>query len=268
MIKYLFIALISLSVYKVSAQSETNYIIILKNGMKVEAVEVEYKLSGYKLGEGIKIIDRNNLERFYAFSKIKSINHLKLSEEFRDRILFKNGKKLVGKILRVNPLENELEFIKKGDSLEVNFSEVSKIEKVVKAVESLYGKSYYELGGNLGFPAGLNFSAAYWFGAVGVRFSGLYIGIAEGAQLALNFKLSDNEERLHGLELIGGVSNIRKSTLKGDEEMKNFHWEYVGVAYCLNWRGFWAEFGYSVGEGDYSFPQPIFQIGYSARIFQ
>jgi hypothetical protein len=42
-------------------------------------------------------------------------------------------------------------------------------------------------------------------------------------------------------------------------------WQYFGLAYNLNWGGFWLEVCLTTESGNYSSPQLCFQIGYVHR---
>ena len=116
-------------------------------------------------------------------------------------------------------------------------------------------ESYPEIGINIGTPAVLNFAFGYWFNSIGVRVSGLYWEQgANGVQLNVGLKLSDNVRRRHALFIIGGTSNI-----------DNTEWTFLGLVYNLNWRGFFLEPGLTFGAGDFSNPQVALQIGYMHR---
>jgi hypothetical protein len=123
---------------------------------------------------------------------------------------------------------------------------------------------YPELGINFGTPAGLNIAAGYWFGIVGTRLSGMYLGSTiSGIQANVGFKMSDNSNRSHVLAAVFGASHLILDEDSYFERERN--WTYVGAAYNLNLGGFFLEAGVTVGHGDYSSPQVVLQLGYMYR---
>ena len=42
-------------------------------------------------------------------------------------------------------------------------------------------------------------------------------------------------------------------------------WDYAGLAYNLNWRGLFFEFGMTTGAGDYGKAEAALQLGYMHR---
>ena len=82
----------------------------------------------------------------------------------------------------------------------------------------------------------------YWFGPMGVRFSGMYIGEEHNeAHLNLGYKWSDTAKTQHSINLLMGK-------IVGSDPGADYDYTYLGVAYGLNftikgYRGFFFELG-------------------------
>ena len=70
--------------------------------------------------------------------------------------------------------------------------------------------------------------------------------------------LSNNINRYHSLNFVAGSSYLEKNWDKKT-------WDYIGIAYNLNYKDFYLEAGITSGSGSYSNPQIMFQIGYVYR---
>ena len=86
------------------------------------------------------------------------------------------------------------------------FSEDEKEKE--KEPRDLGSTSYFELGVNFGFPAGINAALGYWFGVFGLRVSGMYWGELSGIQGNLGIRLADNIHRRHVLTLVSGTIHL------------------------------------------------------------
>jgi len=188
------------------------------------------------------------------------IHGLIFAQEQVDAIYLKDGSKILGIIIEQIP--NTSVKIRMKDGSEFVFS-FDKIEKIVKENTSvlpidLKEKSYLELGVNIGIPSAFNVSLGNWFGPFGLRLSGMSFEKAKGFQVNIEYKLSDNIDRRHGLAAVLGSSKIISDGLAKE-------WNYFGITYELNWSGFFFETGMSAGKGSFSSPQLLLQIGYMYR---
>ncbi|PLX33274.1 MAG: hypothetical protein C0600_00735 [Ignavibacteria bacterium] len=130
--------------------------------------------------------------------------------------------------------------------------------------------AYTELGLNFGTPAGLNIAVGRWFGPLGARLSGMVYGsLLSGAQLNLGVKLSDNHNRSHVLAATVGALSLEEEDAYWSPyygfSSRTRSWTYIGAVYELNLHGFFLQAGLSVGDGDFSNPQILLQLGYMYR---
>jgi hypothetical protein len=178
------------------------------------------------------------------------------AQEQIDVVYLKNGSKIRGTIIEQVPNKQLTIQTRDGSEFVYTFDEIEVIRK--ESAEEyrldLMHTEYPELGVNFGTPGGLNLAAGYWFGTVGLRLSGMYLGDIAGVQGNVGFKLSDNSTRSHVLAAVFGTSEV---------ERKN--WTYIGGVYELNLSGFFLQAGATIGSGDFTSPQLIFQIGYMHR---
>ncbi len=190
-----------------------------------------------------------------------------LAQSEVDAVILKNGSKILGTIIEQVPNKSLKIRMRDGSEFVYTFDEIEIIRKervdYVDETMDLRHTPYSELGVNVGTPAGLNAAFGRWFGLFGLRLSGmLYYPALAGAQLNFGFKLSDNANRSHVLALIAGSSVIEDSW---GWYARDKYWTYLGAVYELNLSGFFLQAGASVGEGDYSNPQLMVQIGYMYR---
>lgn len=97
--------------------------------------------------------------------------------------------------------------------------------------------SYFEAG--LGFNpftyADLNLG--YWFGNLGARVAGGYLAHDRNdVRLDLGYKFIDTGRWRHAAHLVVGQT-------EGSDPGADYNYSYVGLAYELNYRGFFAELG-------------------------
>jgi hypothetical protein len=187
-----------------------------------------------------------------------------------DAVILKNGSKILGTIIEQVPNQSLKIRMRDGSVFVYTFDEIEIIRKekveYVDETMDLRHTPYSELGVNVGTPAGLNAAFGRWFGLFGLRLSGMVYGSAlAGMQLNFGYKLSDNSNRSHVLALIAGSSHLEDSR---GWYIRDKSWTYLGAVYELNLGGFFLQAGASVGEGDYSNPQLMFQIGYMYRFLE
>jgi len=88
----------------------------------------------------------------------------------------------------------------------------------------------------------MNPTLGYWFGPVGVRVAGMYIGDDHNEfHLNLRYKFSDNENTQQSI-------NLLFERIVGSDPGADYHYTCLGVAYGLNfsikgYRGFFIEMG-------------------------
>lgn len=116
-------------------------------------------------------------------------------------------------------------------------------------------KPFWSIGATFGTPGGINLVLGHNFNNDwGLRLSGGYIVTASGIQIDGLYRLGGETVRNN---LYLGAGGLSLSSL-GD-------WTYVNTGYNLQAGGFDLMLGLSVGSGDYSNPQLLFQIGYVHR---
>ena len=82
--------------------------------------------------------------------------------------------------------------------------------------------------------------------------------------------LGDSQRTRHVVALIAGLMRIEEqncTTFFGSKTCfeDNTRWDYVGLAYNLNWSGLFFEFGMTTGSGDYGVAEAALQLGYIHR---
>ncbi|MFC2130310.1 hypothetical protein ACFLSQ_02635 [Bacteroidota bacterium] len=262
-VKIIFITIIAmlLCIDTSLANDKANYRIILNDERTIFVERVDFEKDSM-----IIFTDINNLERKIKISEISIIKKFNTPDEILDCIVKNDGSKVCGHILEYKP--GDFISLQSTENETIFFTVVSVRELILidKPSKSIFSSNYFEVGTNLGFPAALNTYAAYWYGAIGLSVSGMYIYLADGVQLNAGFKVYDDVNKRHSFSLVGGISNIRKDKYGSGGVLRNFHWEYLGLTYNLFYFGFYGEFGFSTGHGNYKDLQPIFQFGYVHRI--
>ncbi|HPI19980.1 MAG TPA: hypothetical protein PKY56_06375 [Candidatus Kapabacteria bacterium] len=195
----------------------------------------------------------------FIFSSINTF-----SEEKVDVLFLKNGSKIIGSITKFIPDSTVSIQTKDGSVFVYNASEVLKIEKAANN-ENLK-KNYTEFGANFGTPAVFNIVLGFHSEKFGIRFSGMYLGSSYGIQASLPLKFYESKDVYHAIALALGFSHIEtEETVLYYKYTRAREWTYFSLSYNLNLYGFFLEGGLSVGDGSYSNPQLMFQIGYVHR---
>lgn len=187
------------------------------------------------------------------------------NDELIDCVYLKDGKVLKGTI--VENIPNKHIIFQHSDG-KIETIEFGKIEKTTKEKNTEYysvDRHYTEFGVTLGTPGGLNAVIGRWFGPFGLKLSGMYLGSLYGAQLEFSAKLSENKVRTHAITGMLGTLHLDTKNDFNLTEHKN--WDYFGLAYTLNVSGFYLQAGLSVGNGSFTSPQILFQIGYVHRFW-
>ncbi len=186
------------------------------------------------------------------------------SEEKVDVLFLKNGSKIIGSITQFIPDSTVSIQTKDGSVFVYKANEVLKIEKAVN--NENIKKNYTEFGANFGTPAVFNIVLGFHSGNSGIRLSGMYLGSAYGIQASLPIKFYESENVYHAIALALGFSHIEtEETVLYYKYTRAREWTYFSLSYNLNLYGFFLEAGLSVGDGGYSNPQLMFQIGYVHR---
>jgi hypothetical protein len=177
-------------------------------------------------------------------------------------VITTNGEEYLGRILDDTA---DMIALRTTDSAEVKIPKSSVRTIQYSGVDGPTGRhSYPVLGATLGTPSGVNLLAGYSFNGWGARLSGFFLGYALfGAQLDLLKNIGTWRNFSHDIYVAAGFSQseIYTSTFAGGFYDVTY-WDYLGVGYSLNWSGFFLSAGLSVGDGTYSSPQVMGQIGY------
>ncbi len=96
--------------------------------------------------------------------------------------------------------------------------------------------SYPELGITTSFLI-INPSIGYWWGRTGVRFSGMYLNKdLHEFHLNIGYGLYDSKKVQHSI-------NLLTSWVVGSDPGADYRYGATGIAYGLNYRGFFLEIG-------------------------
>jgi hypothetical protein len=119
--------------------------------------------------------------------------------------------------------------------------------------------SFWSLGGALGTPGLVNVIGGYNFDGWGLRVSGgLTPNTAAGLQFDLRRSVGYSGSLSHNIHV-----SIGSFAMATDSPFRSYDWwDYVGIGYDLNWGGFYLSGDLSFGDGTYSSPQILAQIGY------
>ena len=196
-------------------------------------------------------------------------NTVVYADDTYDLVHLKDSTIIKGKIIETIP--NKSITIKSFDGKiqTFDYDQILKIQRDESFYNNCRDSSYSELGICYGTPAVFNLAIGPWYGPFGVRFSGMYLGSSYGIQMNLNYKISDSPNFLHSIGVAVGKSFIEGEEIAYFPFDDNFtymkEWQYIGLVYNLNLSGFFLEGGLSIGEGDYTNPKFIFQIGFIYR---
>lgn len=188
-----------------------------------------------------------------------------MSASAQTRIKLRSGMAYFGRIVADS---DDVIVLRTADSVEMTFkrSTVESIDVMQVRTDSAR-RAYPSIGVTLGTPAGINLIGAYYFGDLGLRASIGYWGSIYGAQVNLTRNLSTSGNVTHNVSIGAGYMYLRIHRTNFDAWEVTEHddiseWRYLCATYALNWSGFFAEIGVSVGSGTFSNPQLLFQIGY------
>lgn len=183
----------------------------------------------------------------------------------QNRVVTLNGLEFEGEIIRADA---DTIVLRKHDSSIVAFPK-SILRNIEYNVVPRDQQAFWSLGASIGTPGALHIAGAYDIRRFGMRVSAGWIGTAYGAQCALGYKLRSEDHLSHEVGILVGVSHIDLENTIEDIQNGQFvvedniyDWLYAGVAYTLHLSGIFAEIGLSVGQGTFSNPQLVGQLGY------
>jgi hypothetical protein len=167
-----------------------------------------------------------------------------------------NGERYLGTVV-----DDTMEWIRlvSSDSVTITIPK-SNVQLIQYGVDAPGGRSsFWVLGGAFGSPGIANLVGGYYFNGWGVRVSGGMIPFsAGGVQIEVLKNLSSTQDFSHNLHLgVGSLFIDNGSSFWGYD-----WWDYIAIGYDLNWHGFYVSGDLSFGEGTYSSPQILGQIGY------
>jgi hypothetical protein len=194
------------------------------------------------------------------------------ADEYVDVINLKDGTVIEGYIIEQIPNKSLTLRKVNGVIITIDIEKVERTRKKDKSKANYYDINYWEAGINVGTPGGINLLVGKWFSPVGIKVSGMYIGRMYGLQGNLMCKLSDTYSSCHSIGFVFGIEYTKiKQDYGWEESIDIYDWKYYGIAYNLNWYGFWFEFGLSKGKGrpltgdSIMTIYPVAQIGYTYR---
>lgn len=120
-----------------------------------------------------------------------------------------------------------------------------------------------ELGIALGTPAIINLIVTQHFSDFLVKLSGIYLDKYEGIQIDFGYKFSESRYTYHAITLGAGYLDYSAYLDNNGHFNNRSYWEYASLQYLLNTKGFLFSAGLSAGDGSFSNPQLMLQIGYS-----
>ena len=244
---------------KAVANEDYSWLIMLNDERIIKAKSINLEFKG-----SIKFIDDYDLERIVKVEEIALIKKIRQSSNIIDCILLKDKSKIIGDISEYIPAKYLRIMTTEKGLLTIEIVQIENISSIERPLAKGEQLKYIEFGATLGYPSAVNLNISYWLSNFGIGLSGLYIFLADGIQLNASYCLDNNKIYRHGFTIFSGISNIRKDKF-GSKQLQNFHWEYAGLAYEFNYNGFYSELGISLGAGNYSNPNFIFQFGYVHR---
>ena len=121
------------------------------------------------------------------------------------------------------------------------------------------GASFWSFGATLGTPAIVNLVLGYNFNEWGVRASGGMIPETSiGFQVDIRRSIGTSGSLSHNLHVGAGALVMDD----GNPFRSYDWWDYIAIGYDMNWSGFYLSADISSGEGTYSNPQFLAQVGY------
>ncbi len=199
-------------------------------------------------------------------------------ERIYSEIIMINGKKYEGHIKRITK-DKIYVLLENSSELELNQSEIKSYE-----YHSTTQSGYPAFGATIGTPGILNLVGYYNFSnnlQLRIQGGGLsrddpaYTGYYSdevmtggyGLQVNFGYLLSVSDHFEHCLSLSLGYMELyyQDYNYYFGKYSYDYDWGYVGLNYNINWGGFFAEIGLSAGEGDFSNPQLMIQLGYVYR---
>ncbi|TAL68860.1 MAG: hypothetical protein EPN82_09340 [Bacteroidetes bacterium] len=232
-------------------------------------VAIETK-SGERL---ICVVDSTGIDKIFL---TKLQDNSKITFE---KTSIKNVKPLRVKIINSNGFEYNGTLKKYNDSSLVlstqDFGELTINRKDIISMDlknDFEKTGYPMLGIAVLTPGGINLILGYHFTSVGLRFQAGYLPLPFGkmwglqGNLLYNFQKSESFE--NNISISFGQLNIpieKGYSVWEGTVWENADWTYGAICYDLNTSGFFLEVGLSVGEGYFTNPQFLLQLGYVYR---
>lgn len=139
---------------------------------------------------------------------------------------------------------------------ETSYAQTENVREIIIDKEN-----FFALGAAIGSPSAIAAIGGYYFGPLAVRVSGGYWSKNwYGVQGDLSVNLSRIGTFSQNLSLVAGRFGIRSYDSNDSRLLKTQN--YVGVAYDVNYTGFFMQLGAGFGNGDYKNPQLLTQFGY------
>jgi|GEM_PF-2156723 len=126
------------------------------------------------------------------------------------------------------------------------------------------------IGGAIGSPFGLSFVGGVQKKPLSYSISGGFAGKNwYGVQCDVSKPIIETGELTQSIALIAGVyaTTVYTTDSETGSKIKQHNKQnYIGLAYDVNYSGFFLQAGLGAGKGDYANPQLLFQFGYLFKI--
>ncbi len=134
--------------------------------------------------------------------------------------------------------EAEIVFVRKNDKLPVmkKFLLISVL--LFDLLNAKSDEQYFEAG--ITISSLVHPSIGYWKNGAGIRFSGMYQNDAHYEyNINLGYEISENDT-------MQSAVNLLTSWVTGSDPGAKYHYAATGMAYSINYRGFFVELGLAV----------------------
>lgn len=160
-----------------------------------------------------------------------------------DAVYLKSDTVIKGRLVSLTPNQT-VSIIDLKDSLHVyNMSDVVKIRKELAEYHpnDLSDKSYFSVGGTMGYPCILNFRFGYHTNSHFFALSGNYLGLINGVQANYGYNFMNNYRFTHGPTAYLGFNRSKNFYSGGDHDIL-----YYGLGYTFSYRTIYYELGYGL----------------------
>jgi hypothetical protein len=126
------------------------------------------------------------------------------------------------------------------------------------------------LGASIGSPASASLVGGIYYNDFSLKLSGMaWSSSWYGIEGSISFAITRNENLIQSISFVGGrySAKIKKVNMETNSEYDEIRKEkYFGLAYDINYDGFYLQTGLGIGSGDYGNPILLFQTGYLFNI--